>query len=54
LAYLLFFLVFWSLIPLIAGILFLVARWIEGPSQRSDRAPWRAETPGRWPPYLRS
>jgi hypothetical protein len=54
LEYFLFFLVFWSLIPLIAGIVFLVARWIEGPSQRSGRARLRAETPGRWPPYLRS
>jgi hypothetical protein len=35
LAYFLLFLVFWSLVPLIAGILFLVARRIEG--HRSNR-----------------
>jgi hypothetical protein len=36
LAYFLLFLVLWSLIPLIAGILFLFARRIEGPPQRSS------------------
>ena len=34
LAWFLLFLILWSFLPLIAGILFLIARRVEGPSQR--------------------
>jgi hypothetical protein len=39
LAWFLFFLVFWSFIPLISGVLFLLARRIERPSQEFSALP---------------